>query len=424
MNAHSTPARAAYPLASSSTHSRTRLPSQLLEFGYYLSFFYTVMSSALGLSVGLLGAAFLAVLAGLCFMSVRATARVVYSPLVYPLGCAICYLLIQILVHGESILSNESRSFVTWMLALVILQSLALRPGFLHRFAIALFLIGLCMLPYLEVFGSDEGRFRLDPSVGFSNANDLAAFFGFCCLYFIIAGIEARTVRTRVAYWVAAVGCLYVVGLTVSRGTLFAVAVAAVVAGRRLLKRGFFPILVLVLVGWLVYLSGLFDQAVASYQGRLATETGRLRVWPAAFERMWDSPWSGVGISNVATPVPDHLLPITPHNGFLHLGLSSGLITLLLFAAYWWQSGRGALSKARQSSRDAPFYVPLWLYAFLINFQLGVAFLAPWLIAILAIAMSQGSGLRGQSVSRTRRHQRPLVMQPNAIGHNLPYRHP
>jgi hypothetical protein len=98
----------------------------MLEYGYYLSIFYSVMSPALGLSVSMVGAAILAVLAVLCFMSVRAT-RVVYSPLLYPLGCAICYLLTQILVHGDSILTNESRSFVTWMLALVIVQSLALR---------------------------------------------------------------------------------------------------------------------------------------------------------------------------------------------------------------------------------------------------------------------------------------------------------
>ena len=129
-----------------------------------------------------------------------------YSPLLYPFGCAISYLLIQILVYGESILTNESRAFVTWMLALVIVQSLVLRPGFLHRFAIALFLIGMCMLPYLRVSETDTERFRLDRSVGFSNANDLAAFFGFFCLYFIIAAIENRQVLTRVACGLGAIG--------------------------------------------------------------------------------------------------------------------------------------------------------------------------------------------------------------------------
>jgi O-antigen ligase len=331
-------------------------------------------------------------------------------------------LLIQILLYGDSILTNESRNFVTWMLALVVVQSLALRPGFLHRFAIALFLIGICMLPYLQVSESDADRFRLDRSVGFSNANDLGAFFGFFCLYFIIAAIENRQVLTRFACGLGAIGSLYVVGLTVSRGPLFAIAVAAVVGGRRFLKRGFIPLLVLVLLAWVAYLSGLFDQALASYQNRFGQETGRLQVWPLALERFWDSPWFGVGVSNVATDVPGRK-PVTPHNGFLHVGLSSGLVPLLFFVAYWWRSGRAALAKARQPSRDARFQIPLWLYAFLITFQLGVAFMAPWSIVILGVAMSRGSGPRRESASGLRRHRRPLVMQPNAFGHNLPYRH-
>ena len=91
MNAHPKPAWAPSPSAASPAYPQPRIPSRMLEYGYYLSLFYTNMSPALGLSVGMLGAAFLAVLAGLCFMRVRAKARVVYAPLFYPLGCWICY---------------------------------------------------------------------------------------------------------------------------------------------------------------------------------------------------------------------------------------------------------------------------------------------------------------------------------------------
>lgn len=421
MNAHANPALASGQSAASPTYPRTRIPSRRLEYGYYLSIFYSVMSPALGLSVGMLGALFLAVLAGLCFMRVRAAARVVYSPLLYPFGCAITYLLIQMLVYGESILTNESRAFVTWMLALVIVQSLGLRPGFLHRFAIALFLIGMCMLPYLQVSETEADRFRLDRSVGFSNANDLGAFFGFFCLYFIIAAIENRQVLTRVACGFGVIGSLYVVGLTVSRGPLFAIAVAAVVGGKRFLKRGFIPLLVLVLLAWIAYLSGLFDRTIASYQDRLGRETGRLGVWPAALERFWSEPWFGVGVSNLLTYVPGRDDPVTPHNGFLHVGLSSGLVPLLFFVAYWWQSGKAAMFKGRQLSRDAAFQVPLWLYAFLITFQLGLAFMAPWSIAILAGAMSPGSRPPAEAGRRPRSHRLRSVAQPDVVGHNLPY---
>ena len=418
MNAHPnsgwTPSSSA---ASPAAYPRARIPSRMHEYGYYLSIFYTVMSPALGLSVGLFGAAFLTVVAVLCFIRVGAKARVVYAPLLYPLGCSISSLLVQIVFYGESILANESRSFVTWMLALVIAQSLALRPGFLHRFAVAFFFIGMCMLPFLQVSGAslDVDRFRLDSSVGFSNPNDLAAFFGFCFLYFIIASLETRRLPSRLAYWLAATVSLYVVSLTVSRGPLFAIGVAACVGGRHLLKRGFVPILLLFLVAWFLYLSGLFDQAIASYQGRLTEETGRLLVWPLVLERFWDSPWFGVGIADLGTYVGTKAY--TPHNAFLYVALSWGVVPMLFLVAYWWQSGRAALSKAHQSSRDGLFQAPLWVYAFLVNFQLNNTFMAPWSVVILACAMSPEAGQFLRSFQRrlqsaVRPLPEPQVRQP------------
>ena len=173
-------------------------------------------------------------------------------------------------------------------------------------------------------------------------------------------------------------GCSYVVGLTVSRGPLFAIALAAVVGARRLLKRGFIPILVLVPVAWLVYLSGLFDQAFASYQGRLTEETGRLqRVAAGAGALLGLALVRGRSCQSWEL-TSQAAQPVTPHNGFLHVGLSSGLVPLFFFVAYWWRSGREALSKARQSSPDGLFHVPLWVYAFLVNFQLNNTFMAPW----------------------------------------------
>jgi O-antigen ligase len=393
MNARSNPARASYPLASSSTYPRSRMPSQSLEYGYYLSIFYMVMSPALGLSVSLLGAAFLAALAGFCFRRVGRNARVVFSPLVFPSSCAASVLLIHTLVHGDSILQSNSRNFITWILALVVVQSLVLRPGFLRRFAIALFLLGLCMLPYMNLYGgAGDDRFGLEGGVAFGNPNDLAAFFGFCCLYFTIAGIETRQLLIRAASWLAATVSLYVVGLTVSRGPLFALAVALVVGARRFLKRGFIPMLLLVLGVGLGYISGLFDQALASYQNRLTVDTGRLSVWPAALERFENSPWFGVGISDLPSYVPGADRPYMPHNGFLCVGLAGGVVPLLLFVGYWWRSGRLAFAKARRSLPDGIFCGPLWLYAFLVSMQLDFVFMAPWVAVILANAMSRASG--------------------------------
>ena len=78
--------------------------------------------------------------------------------------------------------------------------------------------------------------------------------------------------------------------------------------------------------------------------------------------------------------------------------------------------------KGRQLSRDAAFQVPLWLYAFLITFQLGLAFMAPWSIVILAVAMSPGSRPPAEAGSGPRSRRLRSVVQP-AVGSNLPYGH-
>ena len=58
MNAHANPAWASGQSAASPTYPRTRIPSRRLEYGYYFSIFYSVMSPALGLSIGMVGARF------------------------------------------------------------------------------------------------------------------------------------------------------------------------------------------------------------------------------------------------------------------------------------------------------------------------------------------------------------------------------
>ena len=58
-----------------------------------------------------------------------------------------------------------------------------------------------------------------------SNSNGMAFWFGFCAIYFAVVGLETRRMSLRLVAWTAAVACLFVIGLTVSRGTLLAVAI-------------------------------------------------------------------------------------------------------------------------------------------------------------------------------------------------------
>src|SRR5206468_1406735 len=101
-----------------------------------------------------------------------------------------------------------------------------------------------------------------------SNANGLGAWFGFCFVYFTIVGFETNRTLSRLLSWLVSLGCLFVIGLTVSRGSLSAVALAIIVAFRRVLKRGFAPMLLLAILISAIYISGIFDRAVESYSER------------------------------------------------------------------------------------------------------------------------------------------------------------
>ena len=396
-------------------------PPRILEYGYYFSVFYSIMGATLGLSVGFIGAGFLAALAVTCLLFHGAQAVTVYRPIFAALLCGTLFVALQVLVHDEPLLGEYIRPFVTWLLALLVAQSLCLRPGFFQRFAFVVFGIGLMLLPYLRSNMGDPSRAGLDQSVGgLSNPNDLGAWFGFCCVYFIVAGIEAKLLIIRAGMWVAAVGCLYMLGLTVSRGPLFGVAIAAIVATRHLLRRGFVPALVLVMLAFIIYNLGLFDQITTRYETRGTEETGRFLVWPVVIDRFLDAPLVGVGVSRVATYIPTKGREITPHNGFLFIALASGLLPALCFVAYWWQAIRGVLTAPSTVSTETPSLPVFVVYAFIIALMLNTPFTFSWTIVTLALATTAGAQARTlpQLPLRNRGRRRYVPFTPLTRGYS------
>ena len=209
----------------------------------------------------------------------------------------------------------------------------------------------------------------------------------------------------RLAAWTAAIACLFVIGLTVSRGTLLAVAISVVIAFRRLMKRSVLPLVLLLVAAWGVYLLGIFDRAAGYYSARGLEETGRLLIWPLAIERFLESPWFGV--SNIGTYIPGRIKPATPHNMFLFVALSSGLVSLLLFVAYCARSAIGVWRAHRSRHPDDLFVLPFFVYTFLcaqssnahhLDFPFIVTFAAALVAAELrtapAVALRSSGGLR------------------------------
>jgi O-antigen ligase len=77
----------------------------------------------------------------------------------------------------------------------------------------------------------------------------------------------------------------------------------------------------------------------------------------------------------------------TPHNGFLLIAVTSGIIPIVLFCAYFLQSGLAAL-RANALEPESIFYLPLVFYALLITFSGNLDFMTPWAVVSLAMPLS------------------------------------
>jgi O-antigen ligase len=343
-------------------------PPAVLEGAFYAYLLYANLGPEFGLVIPMAGLASLMALAA-CFALRRGStiAGVIHS-IRLPLACAVSFVLVRMFVHGDSISAEYVKEGPAWVCTLVIAHSLYLRPGFLQRFPLAMFAIGLPALRSLRLAdwgvttSAGEAVVRAAGSGPLSNSNGMAYWFGFCAIYFAVVGLETRRMSLRLVAWTAAIACLFVIGLTVSRGTLLAVAIAVVIAFRRLVKRSVVPLVLLLAAGWVVYLLGIFDRAAGSYAARGLEETGRLVVWPLAIERFLSSPWFGV--SDFGTFIGTK--SVTPHNLFLFVALSAGLVPLLLFVAYCARSAVGVWRAQRSQHPDDLFILPLFVFVFLV----------------------------------------------------------
>jgi len=214
---------------------------------------------------------------------------------------------------------------------------------------------------------------------------------------------------------------MFVVGLTVSRGALAGIALATIVAICRSPKRVLVPVLLLTVSILVGIGSGLFDDVIGYYGARKSQETGRLLTWPVVLGEFLSSPLTGTGVSNAEVFVAAKNDKVTPHNGFLFVALTSGLIPLFFFSRYWWVAIKGAIGALRVRAPDAPFMLPLVLYALVTTVLTNQAFMYDWAVVTLSTAVAATSlptvRLRGASVYGQRSHtvkvraRRPEIVQ-------------
>jgi len=214
----------------------------------------------------------------------------------------------------------------------------------------------------------------------------------------------------RVMAFVASLGCLFIVGLTVSRGPLLAIACSIVFAFRRVLRRGFAPCMALIVIGSFAYSTGVFDQSIDRYLNRGLEETGRLVIWPIAIGRFLESPWIGVGADQVGTLRPQDDVPVTPHNGFIFIALSAGVVPALLFVIYWIRVGVNTYRLNANRHEDSAYHTSLVLYSFLVAFNLNEAFMTSWMVVTLSCVSSAAFLSHASASSVARMPVRPALV--------------
>jgi hypothetical protein len=385
-----------------------RGPSRRLEYTYYAAVLYSVMAPAIGLEVPLLAGVLILSISALCFLRLWSRSELfVYRPIVLLIAFASCFLSVQIFIHGESILDSTIRAYLIWILGLMIVHTLCLRPGFSLRFPLVLFAIAVATIPFIGIGADEMDKARVDIAVqgGLTHPGGLAEWFGFLTIYFAIIGLQARRAFFRVGAWSIAVACLFIVTLTIERGPLFATLLAITIAFRRVLKRGFVPVIVLIVLGGVIYETELFGPAVSKYSERGFEETGREILWPEAVERILDSPLVGVGESKVNLPLGTKEVP--PHNVFLHLALSAGIVPVALFFAFWCQAVLKSIKSPGESITDQ-MRLPFLVYT-LVDIMLGDwGYMTIW--ALLATAV--GAGLAVSYQPELRRALQGIRMRP------------
>ena len=373
-----------------------REPTVKLEYAYYLAIIYSMLAPAVGLEIPLLAGVSILAIWGFCVLQLKSSARVVFAPLALLIACVVSFLLIQTVVHGESLLDSNIRTFITWILGLMIVQSLCLRGGFSRRFPLVLFAIGAVTLPFIGFNPGEVEMARVDIAVqgSLTHPAGLAEWFGFLAIFFAISGLESRRASLRIVAWLIALACLFVVTLSIERGPLFGAVLAITVGFRKMLKRGFAPLLAVVILAFLAYGSGLFERAYSSYAERGMEDTGRPEIWSMTIGRIQESPFFGVGESNVSVAISP-TRSVSPHNSFLHFAVSAGFIPALLFLAFWVRAGWKSAFSA-QDSESQPFRLPYLLFT-LTGLMLGDAGFMGYGV-LLATSLVAGLGVRDNGV--------------------------
>jgi len=377
-------------------------PPAYLEYLWYIHLVYSMLGQVWGLVIPAVDGVIWLFIAGACLLHMGSRA---YKPVVWGLCTAVLTIAIQVLFYDPAapVARTEIVEFFSWMALLITVQALSARPGFLHRFALVASGIGLACVPYIQVRVVDGVARAWATGTQIATPNVLGMWFGFCTLYFVFFGLHCSASRVlRLSSWGAAIACFFILLIAVSRGPLLGLMLGCIIGLRSTLKANFVPLLGFVLLIWLVFAIGVFDEWLDYYFFRAAEQSGRERLFPIAIERILDSPWIGVGLADVAIRNSVGKF-INPHNGLLHIALGAGIFPMLCFVRYMAQAIIGAfcIVLKEHSVGESALLPPLVMFSLVEIMILDFSFMSPWVAVAFSLASTQqGSVYSGERLRK------------------------
>src|ERR1043166_3856007 len=160
----------------------TLIPSRRIEYAFYCASVYSMTAEVWGILIPIVAGLMVVGPSAVCIWKSRALAKQLYTPLACLIGCAISFVFTQVLIHEASLSDQTVRSFVIWILQLMLVYALCLRRNFSLRYPIVLFLIGLTTLPFLTIMPGEVERTRVDAAFGgnLASLGGLGEWLGFC----------------------------------------------------------------------------------------------------------------------------------------------------------------------------------------------------------------------------------------------------
>src|SRR5688572_8186600 len=105
------------------------IPSSRIEYGYYLITAYTILGGYFGLEIPLLAAGLTVALAFFCLQQFGWHSTKVFAPVALLIAAMIASIGVQIVLHETSLRDAYIIRSILWVSGMIIVQSLALRPG-------------------------------------------------------------------------------------------------------------------------------------------------------------------------------------------------------------------------------------------------------------------------------------------------------